>query len=95
VASRTCPLEFVPLERLMASSGLRPASPCQRDLARAKLRAMVVAPSRSAVSRRPDRGPFCIVGRYRLPGSRGSLPAPPRRRPSAWLYVIKFLGPGS
>jgi hypothetical protein len=29
-ASRTRPLEFVPLERLMASSGLRPASPCPR-----------------------------------------------------------------
>jgi len=33
-ASRTRPLEFGPLERLMASSGLRPALPCPRYLAR-------------------------------------------------------------
>ena len=63
------PPEFVSLERRMASSGLRPAPPCPGDLARAKLRAMAAAPAGPAVSRRPDRGPFCSAGRYRLPGS--------------------------
>ena len=77
---------------LRDSSGLRPAPPCPGDLARAKLRAMAAAPAGPAVSRRPDRGPFCSAAGT---GCR-DREAPcwlPRRRPAAWLYVIKFLAP--
>jgi len=47
LAASRAPPEFVSLERRMASSGLRPATPCPGDLARAKLRAMAAAPGRA------------------------------------------------